>query len=100
MACASPQEPVEPHYFGLAHPMLGPFMPGASRSDRLIALALAFLALFALGTMRSPRVSRPRTQVTGATGAFGETRSSDEPLSLQQARALERGRGRQATTPD
>ncbi len=75
-------------------------MPGASRSDRLIALALAFLALFALGTMRSPRVSRPRTQVTGATGAFGETRSSDEPLSLQQARALERGRGRQATTPD
>src|SRR2546429_10001545 len=43
-------------FWPLAHPMLGQFMPGASRSDRLIALALAFLALFALGTMRFPRV--------------------------------------------
>jgi membrane protein len=75
-------------------------MPVPSRSDKLIAFALACLALLALGISRSPRGRRSRTPVTSGSGAFGEPRSSDESLSLQQARALEPGRGREAMAPD
>ncbi|MFL5092145.1 MAG: hypothetical protein ACJ8D7_17440, partial [Xanthobacteraceae bacterium] len=35
----------------------------------------------------------------GATGAFGITRSTDEPSEWQHARAREPGRGRDATAP-
>jgi membrane protein len=38
-------------------------------------------------------------RVRPATGAYGTTRSSDEPLHVQHARAHEPGRGRQAKTP-
>jgi membrane protein len=42
---------------------------------------------------RSPAEKRP------ATGAFGTTRSTDEPRQVQHERARQPGRGRQATAP-
>jgi membrane protein len=48
-----------------------------------------------------PRVgARPSRDAGGpATGAFGTTRSTDEPQYIQRERAREPGRGRQATAP-
>src|SRR5436190_19954400 len=42
---------------------------------------------------RSPAEKRP------ASGAFGTTRSTDEPRQFQHERARQPGRGRQATAP-
>jgi hypothetical protein len=42
---------------------------------------------------------RTITGMRPATGAFGTTRSTDEPRNLQYQRAQERGRGRRALAP-
>lgn len=75
-------------------------MARESRSD--LPFLLAFL--FGFVVMRGVVVRRaklPSGGATGggATGAFGEIRSSDEPLGVQEMRAQEPGRGRQATAP-
>jgi membrane protein len=57
-------------------------------------LAGLLFGLVALEVLDSRRASRRR-----ATGAFGETRSSDVALEVHEARAREPGRGRQASAP-
>jgi membrane protein len=59
------------------------------------ALAVSVLALAGLRLVADfdRRGGRP------ATGAFGATRSTDEPHAVQEARATQPGRGRSATSP-
>ena len=58
--------------------------------------AAALIALAFLGP-RSSLTDRP--SVRPITGAFGTKRNSDEPQFVQQKRAWEAGRGRDADTP-
>jgi hypothetical protein len=51
------------------------------------------------GSARGPVRPPDQVQRGPATGAFGTTRSTDEPRPLQHARAQEPARGRQATAP-
>jgi Virulence factor BrkB len=54
---------------------------------------------FARGNRRADYWAGRRRGKRPATGAFGTTRSTDEPRELQYERAHETGRGRQATAP-
>jgi membrane protein len=77
---------------------------GASSSrSSLIALLLAYALLLIIPLARRGRAGRERERAPEggrpATGAFGTTRSTDEPRHLQHQRAQEHGRGRQATAP-
>jgi len=56
---------------------------------------LSFLLLLGV-TAVATQLGRARG---AATGAFGTTRSTDEPLALQQGRAMQPDRGRNATAP-
>jgi membrane protein len=64
---------------------------------------LGYAALGALAFARDRRRPSdhrsPRTGGRPASGAFGTTRSTDEPRGLQHERAHESGRGRQASAP-
>lgn len=60
--------------------------------------ALVAIAFARQGHQRRRRPSKER-QARPATGAFGTTRSTDEPRHLQHERAKEPGRGRQSTAP-
>jgi membrane protein len=70
-------------------------MARESRFDLPFLLAL----LCGLVVMRAIDGPRAKLPGGGATGAFGEMRSSDEPLDVQKMRAQEPGRGREATAP-
>jgi membrane protein len=70
-------------------------MARESRFDLPFLLAL-LCGLVVVRAIDGPRAKSPGG---GATGAFGEVRSSDEPLDVQEMRAQERGRGREATAP-
>jgi membrane protein len=61
----------------------------------LCAAAVITLAAFVPRKGASTRALSERA----ATGAFGTTRSSDEPRAVQHARAFEPGHGRQAEAP-
>ena len=60
------------------------------------ALAVFSLVHLQFGGRRRPKAVR-RTHP--ASGAFGTTRSTDEPRELQHERARQPGRGREATAP-
>ena len=59
-------------------------------------IALGALLLYAFG--QAARFAGGAQRRSG-TGAFGEARSTDEPHSLQVARAAQPGRGRKASAP-
>ena len=62
----------------------------------LIGLLAGYvLALSVIAVVRGG----PAGQARPATGAFGTTRSTDEPRHVQHERAQQRGRGRDATAP-
>src|SRR5262245_14351808 len=61
------------------------------------ALAVGVLALAGLRIVAE--FDRRETAGQGSTGAFGTTRSTDEPPDWQEARAVQPGRGRSATSP-
>ena len=62
----------------------------------LIGLLAGYvLALSVIAVVRGG----PAGQTRPATGAFGTTRSTDEPRHVQHERAQQRGRGRDATAP-
>jgi len=60
------------------------------------ALAVFSLVQLQFGGRRRPKAVR---KTRPATGAFGTTRSTDEPQHVQYQRAQEPGRGRQSTAP-
>jgi membrane protein len=76
--------------------------PSLIRGNSLWPL-LAYAALGAIAFARQNRRTRYRSSARDggrpASGAFGTTRSTDEPRELQHERARERGRGRKATAP-
>jgi membrane protein len=61
------------------------------------ALAVSVLALAGLRMVAG--FDRPSATGRPATGAFGTTRSTDEPHAVQEGRAMQPGRGRDATAP-
>ena len=69
----------------------------------LTALLLSYVLLSmiasALQSSTWPRRTVSQKRAHPATGAFGTTRSTDEPRHIQLARAQERGRGRHAIAP-
>ena len=69
----------------------------------LTALLLSYVLLSmiasALQSSTWPRRTVSQNRAHPATGAFGTTRSTDEPRHIQLARAQERGRGRHAIAP-
>jgi membrane protein len=76
----------------------------ASSSSRRSAVwpLLGYAALGAIAFARQTHRRAdppPRRGAPRATGAFGTTRSTDEPRELQHERARQPGRGRQATAP-
>ena len=71
--------------------------PSGALSDPLWICAL-LLVILVVGR-GSGRHERARAVARPATGAFGTTRSTDEPSRLQHERARERGRGRRAEAP-
>jgi membrane protein len=78
--------------------------PTWSSRDGLIGILLAYALLVMIPlAWRGRRGGRERTAAPAggrpATGAFGTTRSTDEPRHVQHERAQERGRGREATAP-
>ena len=60
------------------------------------ALAVFSMVQLQFGGRRRPKAVR---KTRPATGAFGTTRSTDEPQHVQYQRAQEPGRGRQSTAP-
>jgi membrane protein len=70
-------------------------MARESRSD----LPFLLTVLLVLVALRAIDVRRAKSPGDGATGAFGQTRSSDEPLDVHETRAREHGRGRRANVP-
>jgi membrane protein len=81
-------------------------MSSASRSVRPSLWRLAFYGLLSLVVSRRRRrrrdhhpPSKTRQKHSVASGAFGSTRSTDEPRQVQRQRAHEHGRGRKAASP-
>jgi len=61
--------------------------------------ALGAIAFARRGRQRADPAPQVRREPPRATGAFGTTRSTDEPRELQHERARQPGRGREATAP-
>jgi len=72
--------------------------PAASMLWPLLCSALLVGLMVAADVVRAYRGHRLRVREHG-TGAFGTSRSSDEPYALQHGRAGEPGRGRHAKAP-
>ena len=75
------------------------FLPSGSVIG--FSLSYALLLIFVFSQRDPTRHQNESFHQRGrpASGAFGTTRSSDEPRQVQHARAQERGRGRHATAP-
>src|SRR5690349_16188042 len=81
-------------------------MSSASRSARPSLWKLAFYSLVSLVVSRRRprgrthhRPPRSPQQHRAPSGAFGSSRSTDEPRQVQRQRAHEHGRGRKAASP-
>ena len=79
----------------------------SATASRLAGSLLGYAFLSAIGSARgwTSRLAEDaarddaRDRGRPATGAFGTTRSTDEPRAVQHARAEEKGRGRRAVAP-
>lgn len=79
--------------------MAPPPSPRRSAVWPILGYAALGAIAFARQNRRADYRAGPRRGGRPATGAFGKTRSSDEPRELQYERAREPGRGRQARAP-
>jgi membrane protein len=77
-------------------------MPSSGSTWKVFALIFVIMVAFSRrwdNRSQKPLAATGRIGARPATGAFGATRSADEPSQVQHERAHDQGRGREATSP-